>query len=263
MTTLQFGPYAAHVLLIAVVYGSLLLVIFVAFRSGRGSRPARANVSGILEDGSGADEPLLPAGENADLPPMPSLDAPFSAAGGGDDDEDGMPPPLFAGGARAAGDPLDRISAQLDYALTSPSVYSAKPREIIEHQRQQRQQQQRPQEQPFGPGAFGRQAGRALEAEAVDRDVEREQLRRQEVVRKREAEKAAAAEAIMQGRGTGGFAGAEGPRPKAPTYVAAAPLDAVYGAEPTNPDPHAAGPSAALPLSAEERILAMHVRGRG
>lgn len=250
MSAPSFGPFAAHVLLIAVVYGSLLLVIYVAFRAGRRSpRPATAAPQDVDDEGRALLGPEAADDEEAaataaNLPPLPGL----TPSGLGDEgDDDLMRPAGGAAGAAFRSDPLDRISAQLDYALASPSVYPAKPREMIQAAAR--------------ASPFGAQAMRIQEADETDRDVAREQMRRQEVVRKREAAKAAAAEAILQSR-TGGN---RGPPPQAApaVHVAAAPLDAVYGAEPTNPAPEAAGPSASLPMSPEERILAMHIRGRG
>jgi hypothetical protein len=260
----SFGPYAAHVLLIALIYGSLLLVIYVAFRAGRNPRPSRANPT------SPEAERLLgnDAVAAATLPPLPGLEDEDGFGGGGDDDDAlSMQSPPSAGAFSASGgsfgdSPLDRISAQLDYALASPSVYPAKPREMIQAAAAASASAS------ARAAPFGAQAMRIQEAEEIDRDVAREQMRRQEVVRKREAAKAAAAEAILQKR-TQGLTmpgSSDGPHLRGPgpaVHVAAAPLDAVYGAGPTNPAPEAAGPSASLPLSPEERIMAMHVRGRG
>jgi hypothetical protein len=269
----SFSPFAAHVLLLALVYGSLLLVIHVAYRGGSHSS-AREQLPVPRQQGSDNEEETA-----ALLPAMPPL-----AAGFEDDDEELTEAEEGLGAQPASGPSLDRISAQLDYALSSPSVYKARPREMLSALRQAQSGDRSPSSdfhQEAAPGYGGSPSGakdfggspsgakdfgggstrKDFGEEDDELELQRLQDRRwQEVIRKREAKKREAAEAA---RGPAGSPSSHtGPQsPISSVHVSAAPMDAVYGAEPTNPAPEAAGPSASLPLSPEERIMAMHVRG--
>lgn len=251
----SFSPFAAHVLLLALVYGSLLLVIHVAYRGGSHSS-AREQPPVPRQQGSDDEEETA-----ALLPAMPPL-----AAGFEDDDEElaGETEEELLGAQPAGGSSLDRISAQLDYALSSPSVYKARPREMLAALRQG-QRGDGEAAAPRSP-ALGAFKGREEDGEEDDEleQQRRQEQRWQEVIRKREAEKREAAEAARGPAGRSPPSSHTGPQsPISSVHVSAAPMDAVYGAEPTNPAPEAAGPSASLPLSPEERIMAMHVRGGG
>jgi hypothetical protein len=266
MSKLEWGPYAAHVLLIAAVYGLLLLVVRLSFRQPRASKQATTVATAVPAD---AALPLLadfedsgtagPAGEEADdLPPLP-VDFPpvdlTAAAGPGTGQRAAGP----GTGQRAAAavSPLSRISAQLDFALQRPGP-PPKPRELLAAARLRSQEPMVGNRRAMSGAKWAEQVSAADDDDMLEQE---EEERRRELVLRERARKAEAA-AIARGGGDAGgtipgAAAAGRPLPPA-TYVAAAPLDAVYGAEPASTHP-----LGQLPLSPEERILAMHVNRMG
>lgn len=283
----SWQPYVAHLALIAVVYGMLLAVVYLAFRST--SRPKKTATRP-------AAAPAETDSSTESLPPPDSLDlgAPEFALDGSEGEGQAMGGQAAAGGPadgaaygaaygtasgaaygapsgagratipKAPASTLDRLERHLDAALALPSTRAPKPRELLQWRAGGSQEAQlRQAAQPQGT-----MGGKDMLLRNQQLEDELEEMRRAELVRREQERKlalaqrqaAAAAPAMHGGPARPSMHG--GParpsaRPAPETHVISAPLDAVYGGSETGQG----APAPNLALSAEERIMAKHVRG--
>jgi hypothetical protein len=263
----SWQPYVAHLALIAVVYGMLLAVVYLAFRST--SRPKKTATRP-------AAAPAAADSSTESLPPPDSLDlgAPEFALDGaeGEDQEiDGQAAaggPAYgassggaygasSGGAYGAGmaafpkapaSTLDRLERHLDAALAMPSTRAPKPRELLQWRAGGSQE---------APSAT--KTGQDMLLRNQQLEDELEAMRRAELVRREQERKLAQAQRQAAAAAPSMHGGPSRPsaRPAPETHVISAPLDAVYGGGETGQG----APAPNLALSAEERIMAKHVRG--
>jgi hypothetical protein len=287
----SWQPYVAHLALIAVVYGMLLAVVYLAFRST--SRPKKTATRP-------AAAPAAADSSTESLPPPDSLDlgAPEFALDGAEGEDQEIDGQAAAGGPaygassggaygassggaygassggaygassggaygassgaaygagmaafpKAPASTLDRLERHLDAALAMPSTRAPKPRELLQWRAGGSQE---------APSAT--KTGQDMLLRNQQLEDELEAMRRAELVRREQERKLAQAQRQAAAAAPSMHGGPSRPsaRPAPETHVISAPLDAVYGGGETGQG----APAPNLALSAEERIMAKHVRG--
>jgi hypothetical protein len=234
-------PFVAHLALLAAVYALLLAVVNLAFRGTTRRVSARSRApsepSDDLRDADLAASTETPIVAPVDLPllsdhdfDLPDLDE----WGRGDTDTSELTKLRSEGGLRSSNRIFARIDSQLDAVMANNHV-PEKPREILSR------------------------AARKFEEQRQHQDDSEmlQEMRRAEIVRRKNAAERDAAERAMAA--TQAPPAAE--QSPAPTRVIQAPLDAVYGADPVASKPEPRAPS--VMMSAEERIMAMHIKSDG